>query len=161
MEKTVNNKISPFLWFDHQAEEAAKFYTSIFPNSKITAVSHYGDAGPGPKGSVMTVGFELDGQAFTALNGGPHFKFTEAISLVVNCDTQKELDAYWDRLCADGGKPVQCGWLKDKYGLSWQIVPSILPKLAQDPNKGARVMQALMQMVKLDIKTLQQAYDGK
>jgi predicted 3-demethylubiquinone-9 3-methyltransferase (glyoxalase superfamily) len=155
----MTNKITPFLWFDHQAEEAAKFYTSIFPNSGITVVTHYGEGGPGPKGSVMTIGFELDGQKFTALNGGPHFKFTEAISLVVNCDTQKELDAYWDKLCADGGKPVQCGWLKDKYGLSWQIVPAILPTLTQDPNKGARVMQALMQMVKLDIKTLQQAYD--
>jgi predicted 3-demethylubiquinone-9 3-methyltransferase (glyoxalase superfamily) len=157
----MTNKITPFLWFDHQAEEAAKFYTSIFPNSRITALTHYGEGGPGAKGSVMTVGFELDGQVFTALNGGPHFKFTEAISLVVNCDTQKELDAHWDKLCADGGKPVQCGWLKDKYGLSWQIVPAILPKLTQDPSKGARVMQALMQMVKLDIKTLQQAYDEK
>jgi predicted 3-demethylubiquinone-9 3-methyltransferase (glyoxalase superfamily) len=161
MEKTMSNKITPFLWFDHQAEEAVEFYTAIFPNSNITAVTHYGDAGPGPKGSVMTVGFELDGQVFTALNGGPHFKFTEAISLVVNCDTQKELDAYWDKLCADGGKPVQCGWLKDKYGLSWQIVPSILPKLTQDAKKSARVMEALMKMVKLDIKTLQQAYDTK
>jgi predicted 3-demethylubiquinone-9 3-methyltransferase (glyoxalase superfamily) len=109
----------------------------------------------------MTVGFELDGQVFTALNGGPVFKFTEAIWLVVNCDTHKQIDTYWDKLCADGGKPLQCGWLKDKYGLSWQIVPSILPKLMQDTNKSERVMQALMQMVKLDIKTLQQAYDAK
>ena len=123
-------KITPFLWFDHQAEEAAAFYTSIFPNSKVVKVVRYGEAGPGPAGSVMTVEFQLDGQMFVALNGGPHFKFTEAISFVVNCQTQDEVDAYWEKLCA-GGSEVQCGWLKDKFGLSWQIVPTVLPKLLE------------------------------
>jgi predicted 3-demethylubiquinone-9 3-methyltransferase (glyoxalase superfamily) len=148
------------LWFDHQAEEAARFYTSIFRNSKIGAVSRYGDSGPGPKGSVMVVAFELDGQPFTALNGGPMFKFTEAISLVVNCADQKEVDHYWDRL-TEGGAPVQCGWLKDKYGLSWQIVPSVLSELMSGPDsaRSQRVMAALMRMVKLDIGQLQQAYE--
>ncbi len=152
-------RITPMLWFDHQAEEAARFYTSIFPNSKIGTISRYGDSGPGPKGSVMVVAFELDGQPFTALNGGPMFKFTEAISLVVNCADQKELDHYWDRL-TEGGSPVQCGWLKDKYGLSWQIVPTVLSELMSgpDPARSQRVMAALMQMVKLDIGQLQQAY---
>src|SRR5687767_4520429 len=117
-------KISPFLWFDDQAEEAANFYTSIFKNSKILNIARYGEVGPGPKGSVMTVAFQLDGQEFIALNGGPHFKFTEAISFVVNCKTQKEVDDLWEKL-SDGGEKVQCGWLKDKYGVSWQIVPTI------------------------------------
>ena len=126
-------KITPFLWFDHQAEEAAAFYTSIFPNSKIVKVVRYGEAGPGPAGSVMTVEFQLDGQTFVALNGGPHFKFTEAISFVVNCQTQDEVDAYWEKLSA-GGSEVQCGWLKDKFGLSWQIVPTVLPELLGDPD---------------------------
>ncbi|HTN74742.1 MAG TPA: VOC family protein [Pirellulaceae bacterium] len=151
-------KISPFLWFNDQAEEASEFYTAIFPNSKILHISHYAEGGPAPAGSVMTVAFELDGQAFTALNGGPHFKFSEAISFVVSCDTQAEIDSYWDQLSA-GGQQVQCGWLKDKYGLSWQIVPALLGQLmsSPDPKQGQRVMQALMQMTKLDIAKLKQA----
>ena len=155
-------KITPFLWFDHQAEEAVKFYTSIFKKSKITGIARYGDTGPGPKGSVMTIAFQLNGQNFIALNGGPHFKFTEAISFVVNCKTQTEMDYYWQKL-STGGKEVQCGWLKDKYGLSWQIVPTILSELmsSRDVAKSQRVMAAVLQMVKLDIKTLKQAYHGK
>jgi predicted 3-demethylubiquinone-9 3-methyltransferase (glyoxalase superfamily) len=151
-------KIAPFLWFDNQADEAAHFYVSIFPNSRIVSTTRYGDVGPQPKGTVMTVGFELDGQAFIALNGGPHFKFTEAISFVVNCETQKELDHFWEKL-TEGGKEIECGWLKDKYGLSWQIVPTVLSKLMQDkdPAKSQRVMQALLQMKKLDIATLLKA----
>jgi predicted 3-demethylubiquinone-9 3-methyltransferase (glyoxalase superfamily) len=153
-------RITPFLWFDHQAEEAATFYTSIFLNSKITKVARYGEAGPGPAGTAMTVEFQLDGQTFVALNGGPHFKFTEAISFVVNCQTQEEVDYYWEKLTVDG-TPVQCAWLKDKFGLSWQIVPSILGKLLSDPDpvKSQRVMQAMLKMKKLDIRTLQEAYE--
>jgi predicted 3-demethylubiquinone-9 3-methyltransferase (glyoxalase superfamily) len=153
-------RITPMLWFDHQAEEAARFYASIFPNSKIGAVSRYGESGPGLKGSVMVVAFELDGRPFTALNGGPMFKFTEAISLVVNCADQQEIDRYWDRL-TEGGAPVQCGWLKDKYGLSWQIVPAVLSELmsGRDPARSQRVMAALMKMVKLDVGQLKQAYE--
>ena len=153
-------KITPFLWFDHQAEEAASFYVSIFPNSKVLAVARYGDAGPGPKGSVMTATFQLEGQQFTALNGGPHFKFTEAISFVVNCATQDEVDAYWEKLSARGAE-VQCGWLKDKFGLSWQIVPTVLPELLSnpDPEKSQRVMKAMLTMKKLDIRALKQAYE--
>jgi predicted 3-demethylubiquinone-9 3-methyltransferase (glyoxalase superfamily) len=147
-------KISPFLWFDDQAEEAAKFYVSVFKNSKMGAVSRYGDGMPLPKGTVMTAAFEIHGQKFTALNGGPQFKFTEAVSFVVNCDTQNEIDDYWEKLTAGGGKEVQCGWLKDKYGLSWQIVPTALPELAK---KSPKVMQALMHMKKLDIAALQKA----
>ena len=152
-------KITPFLWFDNQAEEAANFYCSVFKNSKVGTVSRYGDSGPGPKGSVMTVAFELGGQNFTALNGGPIFKFTEAISLVVNCEDQEEIDYFWERLSADGGKEVECGWLKDKYGLCWQVVPKILGELIQsdDPKKSERVMKALMQMKKLDVAKLKQA----
>jgi predicted 3-demethylubiquinone-9 3-methyltransferase (glyoxalase superfamily) len=156
-------KISPFLWFDDQAEEAANFYVSIFKDSKITHVSRYSEAGQEvhgkPPGSVMTVGFELDGQAFTALNGGPVFKFTEAVSFVVDCETQEEIDHLWDKL-TEGGTEVECGWLKDKYGLSWQIVPTVLGELlgGPDPEKSQRVMQALLKMKKLDIKTLRQAY---
>jgi predicted 3-demethylubiquinone-9 3-methyltransferase (glyoxalase superfamily) len=152
------SKITPFLWFNDKAEEAAQFYVSVFSHSKIIGVTRYGDAGPGPKGSVMTVSFELDGQPFTALNGGPQFSFTEAVSFVVNCDTQQEVDHYWDRLTA-GGQPVQCGWLKDRYGLSWQIVPKALSRLLQqqDSQKSQRVMQALLQMQKIDIARLQQA----
>ena len=155
-------RITPFLWFENQAEEAAKFYTSIFKNSKITDVSRYGDAGPGPKGSVMTVGFELDGQQFTALNGGPVFKFTEAVSFVVHCETQEEVNHYWSRLTA-GGKEVQCGWLKDRYGLSWQVVPNALIRLMTDPDpaKAQRVAKAMMQMVKLDIGKLEAAARGE
>ena len=152
-------KITPFLWFDSQAEEAANFYVSIFKNSKVGTISRYGDSGPRPKGSVMTVAFELDGENFTALNGGPIFKFTEAISLVVNCESQEEIDYFWEKLTADGGQEVECGWLKDKYGLSWQIVPTILWELVKsdDPKKSERVMKALMQMKKLDISKLKEA----
>jgi len=159
-------KITPFLWFDTQAEEAANFYTSVFKNSKIVSVAHYGEEGAKasgrPKGSAMTVAFELDGQKFVALNGGPHFKFTEAVSFVVNCETQEEVDHYWEKLSAGGDKKAQqCGWLKDKYGLSWQIVPVAMVEMLQDkdPGKSGRVMQALLQMKKLDIKTLQRAYE--
>src|SRR5579864_4271305 len=146
--KTVAiQKITPFLWFDHQAEDAARFYTSIFPNSKIVKVVRYGESGPGPAGSAMTVEFQLEGQTFVALNGGPIFKFTEAISFVVNCETQEEVDAYWDKLSAGGGE-VQCGWLKDKFGLSWQIVPTVLPELLSgpDPEKSQRVMKVMLTM---------------
>jgi predicted 3-demethylubiquinone-9 3-methyltransferase (glyoxalase superfamily) len=155
----IKQRITPFLWFNGQAEEAANFYVSIFPNSKVSATSRYGEAGPGPKGSVMTVAFELDGLSFTALNGGPMFKFTEAVSLVVHCETQAEVDHYWDKLSA-GGQQVQCGWLKDKYGLSWQIVPNALIELVQDkdPAKSQRVMAAMMQMKKIDIAGLKAAY---
>ena len=151
-------KITPFLWFDNNAEEAVQFYTSIFKDSKILGTSRYGDAGPGPKGTVMTMKFELNGQEFIALNGGPHFKFTEAISFVVNCETQKEIDEYWAKLTA-GGKEVQCGWLRDKYGLSWQIVPTVLGQLMQDkdPEKVRSVTQAFMKMVKMDIEALKRA----
>jgi predicted 3-demethylubiquinone-9 3-methyltransferase (glyoxalase superfamily) len=153
-------KITPFLWFDHQAEEAANFYVSIFKNSKIQTVSRYGEAGPGPKGSVMVVTFQLDGQSFTALNGGPKFTFTPAISLLVNCETQTEVDELWEKLSA-GGRKDRCGWLQDKYGLSWQIVPTTLGKLISDPDpeKSKRVMQAMLQMDEIDIARLQQAYD--
>jgi len=155
-------KITPFLWFDNQAEDAARFYASVFPNSKIEAVARYGEAGPGPAGSVMTVAFELDGQKFTALNGGPHFKFTEAISFVVNCETQQEVDEYWAKL-TEGGQEVQCGWLKDKYGLSWQIVPAVMVEMIKDKDaaRSQRVVKAMMQMKKLDIARLQEAYDQK
>jgi len=156
--KTPIQKISPFLWFDHQAEEAVHFYTSIFKNSKIELVTHYGDAGPGPKGSVMTIAFQLGGQEFVALNGGPHFKFTEAISFVVNCESQEEVDHYWEKL-TEGGAEVQCGWLKDKLGLSWQIVPTILVELLQlkDAEKSQRVMKALFKLTKLDLPALKAA----
>jgi predicted 3-demethylubiquinone-9 3-methyltransferase (glyoxalase superfamily) len=156
-------KINPFLWFNNEAEEAARFYTSIFNNSKIVTVARYGDAGPGPKDSVMVVHFELNGQEFVALNGGPTYRLTPAFSLVVNCETQEEVDYYWDRLLADGGKPVQCGWLEDKYGLSWQVTPTILTKkMAEgDPVKSQRMFKKMMEMVKLDIQPLQDAYDGK
>jgi predicted 3-demethylubiquinone-9 3-methyltransferase (glyoxalase superfamily) len=154
-------RIAPFLWFDHQAEEAVNFYTSIFEDSKIGKVLRYGDAGPGPKGSVMTASFTLAGQEFTALNGGPMFKFTEAVSFVVNCETQAEVDRYWERL-VDGGTPQQCGWLKDRYGVSWQVVPTLLPQLMQDPDpaRARRVTEAMMKMVKIDLATLQRAADG-
>ncbi len=152
-------KITPFLWFDTQAEEAAVFYTSIFKNSKIMAVTRCGDHGPGPRGSVLTVAFELDGQTFTALNAGPRFKFSEAISFVVNCETQKEVDEMWARLSA-GGQESQCGWLKDQFGLSWQIVPVVLGEMMQDKDaeRAGRVMQALLQMKKIDIDVLRKAY---
>ena len=152
--------ITPFLWFDDKAEEAMNFYCSIFPDSKILSVNRYGEAGPGPAGSVMTANFELQGQEFVALNGGPEFKFTEAISFVVNCDTQQEVDEMWEKLSA-GGKTSQCGWLKDKYGLLWQIVPEGMGELfgGDDPEKSARAMKAMLQMEKLDINKLKQAYN--
>lgn len=152
-------KITTFLWFDNNAEEAAKFYVSVFKNSRILETSHYTEVGPGPKGSVMTISFELDGQQFTALNGGPQFKFTEAISLVVNCQSQEEVDYYWDKLREGGGQEVECGWLKDKFGLFWQIVPEALMRLLNDSDQAKvnRVMQAMMQMKKLDIKKIEQA----
>jgi predicted 3-demethylubiquinone-9 3-methyltransferase (glyoxalase superfamily) len=157
----AKQKITPMLWFDNQAEEAVNFYCSIFKNSKVGDIARYGDTGPGPKGQVMIVTFQLDGQDFTALNGGPQFKFTEAISLVVNCETQEEIDYYWEKLTADGGQEVQCGWLKDKFGLSWQVAPTIIGELMSDPEKGNRVMQAVMQMKKIDIQKLKDAAAGK
>lgn len=158
----ANQKITPFLWFDTQAEEAAQFYTSIFKNSRILEASRYGDAGPGPKGSVMVIKFQIAGQEVTALNGGPRFKFSEAFSFVVSCDNQKEIDEYWTKLTAGGGQESMCGWLKDKFGFSWQIVPANMGKLMspQDPKKADRVMQALLQMRKLDIATLERAGEG-
>jgi len=153
-------KITPFLWFDDKAEEAMNFYVSIFKNSKKGTITRYGEAGPGPMGSAMSVTFQLDGQEFFALNGGPHFKFTEAISFFVNCETQQEVDELWEKLSA-GGEKSRCGWLKDKYGLSWQIIPSVLTKLLgnKNPGKAKKVMEAMLQMTKIDIGLLQQAYD--
>jgi len=152
-------KITPFLWFDGKAEEAMNFYISIFKNSKIVSVTRYGETGPGPKGTVMTAKFELDGQEFVALNGGPQFTFTEAISFVVNCETQQEVDELWKKL-SEGGEKSRCGWLKDKYGLSWQVVPTVLVEMLQDKDakKSNRVMQAMLQMDKIDIETLRRAY---
>lgn len=161
MQKIVTN-----LWFDTDAEDAAKFYVSIFAprygNSQITNVSYYGEGGPGPAGSVLTVAFELAGQEFTALNGGPMFKFNEAISLLVNCETQEEVDELWVKLTAGGGEESQCGWLKDKYGLSWQIIPTALGEMLSDPDaeKAQRVMQAMLQMRKIDVAMLRKAYDA-
>jgi len=155
-------KIVPFLWFDSQAEEAAKFYVSLFKNSKMGAVTRYGDAGPGPKGTAMSVAFQLNGQDFYALNGGPIFKFTEAISLYINCETQEEVDELWEKLSA-GGSKSQCGWLKDRYGLSWQVIPTVLGKLLgdKDPAKAKRVMEAMLKMTKLEIKKLEDAHAGR
>ena len=155
-------KITPFLWFDNQAEEAANFYVSLFKNSKIGSIRRYGDAGPGPKGSVMSVIFQLEGEEFFALNGGPHFKFTPAISLFVNCENQEEVDELWERLSA-GGRKDRCGWLQDKYGLSWQIIPTALSQLMSDPDplKSSRVMKAMLEMDKIDIARLKQAYEDK
>jgi predicted 3-demethylubiquinone-9 3-methyltransferase (glyoxalase superfamily) len=152
------NKITPCLWFDTEGEEAAKFYTSVFPNSKITNVSRYGSDGPRPEGTAMTVAFELEGQAFVALNGGPQFKFTEAVSFLVNCETQEQVDAYWSKL-SEGGEEGPCGWLKDKFGLSWQIIPAALPRLLSDPDpeKAQRVMQAMLQMKKIEVDVLERA----
>ena len=160
-------KITPFLWFDDQAEEAANFYVSIFKNSKVGKVTRYEEesakATGRPVGSAMTVEFEIEGQKFAAINGGPHFKFTEAVSFVVNCETQEEVDSFWEKLTADGGSESQCAWLKDKYGLSWQIVPTILVELLQDKDteKSRRVMMAMMQMKKIDIATLKRAAAGE
>jgi len=153
-------KITPFLWFDGKAEEAMNFYVSVFKNSKVGRVTRYGEAGPGPKGTVMSATFELEGQEFYALNGGPQYKFTPAISFFVNCETQQEVDELWAKLSA-GGREDRCGWLQDKYGLSWQIIPTILGKMLgdKDPAKAKRVMEAMLQMSKIDIKRLQQAYD--
>lgn len=154
------HRISPFLWFDTQAEEAANFYVRIFPNSKIVTIARYGEAGPGPAGSVMTVAFQLDGQQFTALNGGPHFRFTEAVSFQVDCKSQEEVDRYWNALTEGGGEESQCGWLKDRYGLSWQIIPTVLGELMSDPDpaKSKRVMEAMLVMKKIDIAALEDAY---
>jgi predicted 3-demethylubiquinone-9 3-methyltransferase (glyoxalase superfamily) len=155
-------KIIPFLWFDDQAEEAATFYVSLFKNSKVNSVARYGDAGPGPKGSAMTVTFELAGQKFIALNGGPLFKFNEAVSFLINCETQEEVDDLWKKLSAEGTES-QCGWVKDKYGLSWQVVPTALGEMLEDedPKKSQRVMQAMLQMGKIDIAKLKKAYNEK
>jgi predicted 3-demethylubiquinone-9 3-methyltransferase (glyoxalase superfamily) len=153
-------KITPFLWFNNNAEEAVNFYTSIFKNSKIVNMSRYGEAGPGPKGTVMSATFELNGQEFMALNGGPHFSFSPAISLFVKCETQQEVDEFWEKLSA-GGKKERCGWLMDKYGLSWQIIPNALGRMLQDkdPEKSKRVMKAMLQMDKINIEALQLAYE--
>lgn len=160
-------RITPFLWFNDNAEAAVKFYTAIFKKSKVGKVARYNEAGEGvsgrPAGSVMTIEFELDGQPFVALNGGPHFKFNEAVSFVVNCRTQKEVDYYWKRLTAGGGREVQCGWLTDKFGVSWQVVPTVLNELmaSQDAASSQRVMAAMLKMVKLDIAELKRAHAGK
>jgi predicted 3-demethylubiquinone-9 3-methyltransferase (glyoxalase superfamily) len=155
-------KITPFLWFDGKAEEAAKFYTSIFKNSKMGQIRRFGDAGPGPKGSVLAASFEIEGQEFVGLNGGPQFNFTPAISFFVNCETQEEVDEFWDKL-SEGGRKNRCGWLQDKFGVSWQIVPTALGKLLGDPDpeKSSRVMKAMLQMEKLEIRGLQEAYEGR
>jgi predicted 3-demethylubiquinone-9 3-methyltransferase (glyoxalase superfamily) len=162
MVKNTVQKITPFLWFDTNAEEAMNLYTSLFTNSKIVSVSRYGEAGPGQAGTVMTATFTLNGQEFMALNGGPHFKFTEAISFFVNCETQEEVDELWENL-SEGGEKGQCGWLKDKFGVSWQIVPTALGELLgdKDPEKSKRVMEAMLQMHKIDIETLKQAYEQR
>lgn len=154
-------KITPFFWYETQAEEAANFYVSVFKNGKVTSVNYYPEGTP-MAGQVLTVGFELFGTSYTALNGGPQFKFTEAVSFVVNCDGQAEVDEYWNKLTADGGEESMCGWLKDKYGLSWQIVPKQLLEMMNDKDKAKaqRVVMAMMQMRKIDIPTLQKAYDG-
>jgi predicted 3-demethylubiquinone-9 3-methyltransferase (glyoxalase superfamily) len=160
-------KITPFLWFDSNAEEAVNFYISIFKNCKVAKVTRYDEASSKaagrPEGSVMTMEFQLEGQNFVAINGGPHFKFTEAISFVVDCGSQEEVDYFWEKLTADGGQESQCGWLKDKYGLSWQITPRVLIEMIgdKDPQKAQRVMEAMLQMKKIDIATLKQAYEGE
>ncbi|CAM2191775.1 PhnB protein [Paraburkholderia kururiensis] len=156
-------KIAPFLWFNGQAEEAANLYTSIFRNSRITEIQRYGEAGPGETGSVMSVSFELEGQAFIALNGGPAFTFSPAISFFVHCETQDEVDALWTKLGEDGGEPRQCGWISDRFGVTWQIVPTALGRMLRDKDAGKskRVMQAMLKMVKLDIAALEAAYEGR
>ena len=159
----IRSKIAPCLWFDTQAEEAANHYVSIFKNARIVNVTHYNAAGPREAGMVMTVDFELDGQQFTALNGGPEFKFSEAVSLQIYCDDQAEVDYYWQKLTADGGEESVCGWLRDKYGLSWQVVPKALIEMVtdSDPEKAGRAMEAMLKMQKIDIAVVQRAYDGK
>jgi predicted 3-demethylubiquinone-9 3-methyltransferase (glyoxalase superfamily) len=167
MEKNIKQacmqKITPFLWFDGKAEEAIKLYTSVFKNSKIINITYWGEGSPFPKGQVMTGTFELDGQRFYAFDAGPQFKFTEAISLYVNCETQEEIDHFWNKLTADGGQESRCGWLKDKFGVSWQIIPPVLGEMFGDKDraKAGRAMQAMMQMKKIIIADLQQAFDGK
>ena len=157
----TTQKITTFLWFNNNAEEAVNFYVSVFKNSKVLKTVRYSEVGPGPKGSVMTIDFELDGQRFMALNGGPEFKFTEAISLMVNCETQEEIDYFWEKL-SEGGQKVECGWLKDKFGLSWQVVPAILPELmGRGDEKTDRFMAAMMKMKKLDIEELKKAAEGR
>ncbi len=158
----MTNRITPFLWFDNQAEEAMDFYVSVFENSEVLSVSRYGEAGPGADGSVMVATFRLGGQEFMALNGGPHFTFSEAISFSIPCETQEEVDYFWNTL-SEGGEKSQCGWLKDRFGLSWQVVPTILGELMQDedPEKANSVMRAMLQMTKIDIAQLQQAYEGQ
>ncbi len=155
-------KITPFLWFDNDAEDAMNFYTSVFKNSSVDSINRIGKGGHLPEGSVMICSFTLEGQKFMALNAGPHFKFNEAVSFYVSCDSQEEVDYYWNKLTADGGAESQCGWLKDKFGLSWQIIPTALPELMSDPDleKGGRVMQAMMGIRKIEIEELQEAYDG-
>lgn len=155
-------KITPFLWFDNNAEEAMNFYVSIFKNSKVGRVRRYGEAGPGPKGSVMTATFQIEGHEFMALNGGPHYKISPAISFFVNCETQEEVDELWEKLSASG-KPLQCGWVTDKFGVSWQIIPKALGELMgdKDGDKAKRVMQAMMKMIKIDVEGLKRAYEGK
>lgn len=155
-------KITPFLWFDNQAEEAMNFYISVFKNSKIHTVARYPKGSPAPEGSVMTASFQLEGMDFTALNAGPHFKFTEAVSFVIDCKSQEEVDYYWDKLTADGGEESMCGWLKDKFGLSWQVVPDRLIELMADknPTKSQAVMQAMMKMRKIHVPTLEEAYNN-
>jgi predicted 3-demethylubiquinone-9 3-methyltransferase (glyoxalase superfamily) len=163
----VASRITPFLWFDNQAEEAAKFYTSVFSSiwgsegTKVGSIARYGEAGPGQKGTVMVATFQIDGQEFVALNGGPQFKFTEAVSFVINCKTEKEVDHFWNKLC-EGGEESMCGWLKDKYGLSWQVVPVILNQMLtdKDPAKAKRVMEAMLKMRKIDIPLIKKAYAG-
>jgi len=158
----ISQKITTCLWFDNQAEQAANFYCSVFKDSEVGKIARYGDAGPGKKGDVIVVIFKLEGREFMGLNGGPVFKLNEAMSLVVHCENQAEIDYYWEKLTADGGQESQCGWLKDKFGLSWQIVPAIIGELLTgDPQKASRVMQAVMPMKKLDIQKLKDAYDGK
>jgi predicted 3-demethylubiquinone-9 3-methyltransferase (glyoxalase superfamily) len=160
MDKSIMQKIIPSLWFDKQAEEAVNYYISIFKNSKITNITRYNEAGPGPKDSVMTVTFELEGQSFMAINGGPYYTFNPAISFLVNCKTQEEVDELWNKI-SQGGEEIQCGWLKDKYGISWQIVPTILGGLLNDPDpiKSQKVMKAMLQMKKINIEDLQKAYE--
>lgn len=155
----MRRKITPFLWFDDEAEEATNFYVSVFKNSEVLSINRFGDAGPGSEGAVMSTSFRLDGQEFMALNGGPIFKFTEAVSFLIDCDSQEEVDRLWAQL-SDGGETSQCGWLKDKFGLSWQVVPSVLGEMLQDPNRerANRVMQAMLQMTKIDIAELERAF---
>ena len=156
-------KIKPFLWFDDNAEEAVNFYTSVFKNSKILETSRYSEEGPGPAGTVMVMSFEIEGQEYLALNGGPHFKFNESVSFMITCENQQEVDYFWNKLTADGGEESMCGWLKDKFGLSWQVTPRVLMELIHDPNpeKAKRVFKAMLEMKKIDIPTLERARDGE